>query len=72
MDRLVLTLPELLFTAAVLHAHDGHPLKQLLALRARNIRRGLLTGKQWSMSSSAPLIGSECSDRGIYQQMVGS
>jgi hypothetical protein len=72
MEKLILTWPAMLFTVPVLHPQDGNPLKLLLTLRARNIRRGLLTGKQWSMSSSAPLIGSECSDRGIYQQMVGS
>jgi hypothetical protein len=72
MERIVLTLSVMLFAAVVLHSQDGHPLNQLLTLRAQKVRRGLLTRREWPMSWSAPLIGSGGSDREGYHPMVGS
>lgn len=72
MERLVLTLPAMVFTVAVLYSQDRHPLNQLLTLRAQYVRRGLLKIRKRPTSSSPPLIGRGCSDRERYHPIVGS
>ena len=72
MEGVFLTMSAWLFTAAVLHSQDRHPLKQLLLLSSQNARRELPTGRQWPMSSSTPLIESGCPDRERYRPMVES
>lgn len=72
MERSIITSLAALFAAAAQHLQDRYPVKQLLTIGAQDIRRGLLTGRQSSVCSPAPLIRIECSHRERHPPMGGS